>query len=61
MIDSEDLDGMEGMSYLAKVPDGEVITGLTVHNGGLYVVTETNIYKLVDDKRLERVDFTEES
>lgn len=56
MIDAKDLYKIDGMSYLASVPKGEIIKDMVVHDGILFVATDKNIYTLEDNKRLERVE-----
>lgn len=55
MRDAKGLETMDGFKYLASVPDGEEITGMTIHDNTIYVSTNKHIYKLVDDKRLEEL------
>ena len=43
------------MMYLASVPHGEVVVDLIEMNGTLYVATQKNVYRLVDDKRLVNI------
>ena len=47
--------GHNGFEHIASVPKGETITGIVSVNGVVYVSTESHIYKLVDDKRLDEV------
>jgi len=56
MIDAKRLSGLDGMEYVASVPDGEIIIGLQIHEGKLFVATSSNIYLLRDEKRLEIVE-----
>jgi len=54
--DAENLETADGVNYLASVPEGETIRGMVVYNDVIYLHTANHIYRLVDDKRLERVD-----
>lgn len=56
MRDAAGLETMDGMEYLASCPEGEVITGMVVFNDSLYVTTDKHIYKLTDNKILERLE-----
>ena len=52
-VSPETLKFLDNMNYLASVPDGEEIIGITVFQDNLYVATEHHLYKLCDNKRLE--------
>lgn len=56
MRDAKGLEWVDGLNYLASVPKGEIITGMTVFNDCLYVTSDCHLYKLTDDKRLELAD-----
>lgn len=53
MIDAEKLSGISGAKYLASVPNGETILNMTVFKDQLFIATDSNLYVLTDDKRLE--------
>ena len=55
MRDAKELNGIDGMEYLASMPKGEEVVNMVVHNGVLYVSTSKHIYKLKDERRLERI------
>jgi hypothetical protein len=59
MIDTEELKGIDGMSYIASAPNGETITGMAVCGDKLFVSTGSALYVLTDDKRLEKFDIKE--
>ena len=52
MRDAEELKAIDGMTYLASAPDGEIINSMILHNGKIYVSTNKHIYVLENDKRL---------
>ena len=52
MRNAEELQGIEGMEYLASAPAGEEILGIEALNGKIYLVTKRALYLLVADKRL---------
>jgi len=56
MRDAKDLKSMDGVKYVASVPDGEIIISMCVSNGVLFIATSKHIYMMVDNKRLERVE-----
>jgi hypothetical protein len=56
MRDAKGMQTIDGMEYLASIPEGEIIVDMTVHQGTLYVASEKHIYRLVDNKRLERLN-----
>jgi hypothetical protein len=45
-----------GFKHIAKVPEGGFITGLVSHKGKIYISTKTNLYVVIDDSRLEKVE-----
>ncbi len=55
MRDADELTTLSGVSYLASVPEGEVINAMVIHDGKLFVSTDKHVYTLEDGKRLERV------
>lgn len=55
MRNAEGLSTIDGMEYLASVPKGETIVGMTVFDGTIFVATDKHIYTLEDGKRLELV------
>ena len=55
MIDAKKLSGISGAKYLASVPDGETILNMTVFKDQLFIATDSNLYVLTDDKRLEGI------
>ena len=56
MRDAKNLLTMDGMAYVASVPEGEIITGIVTAGNELFVSTNKHIYLLVDRKRLEIVE-----
>ena len=56
MRDAEPLKTMDGMKYIASVPDDEDIVAMVEHEGTLFVASDKHLYILADRKRLERID-----
>ncbi len=59
MRDAKELETMDGMKYLASVPDDEIIKSMQVLSGKIFVATDKRIYTLEDEKRLERLGGSE--
>lgn len=55
MRDANELQNMEGVKYIATVPKGETIKQLIIKDGVLFIATETSLYKLIADVRLDQV------
>lgn len=56
MRSAEALKTMDGMEYIASLPTGEIIIGMSVYNNELFVASEAHVYVLKDKKRLELDD-----
>ncbi len=56
MRDAKGLETIGGMDYLASAPKGETIVDMVIKNKVIYVATDKHIYKLTDDKRLDKLD-----
>ena len=56
MRDANGLESIDGMDYVASVPDGEIITDMVVCDGVIFISTGKHIYCLTDKKHLELVD-----
>lgn len=55
MRDAAELDGINKMTYLASIPKGEIAIGMCVHKDNIYIATDKAVYKLSDDKKLDRI------
>ncbi len=55
MRDANELKGIDGMQYLASAPKGEIFISLVAKDDAIYAATDKHIYKLVGDKRLEKL------
>ena len=55
MRDADEFNNMDGMEYIASIPDGEIVVAMTVCGGNLYVASDKHLYVLADKKRLEQV------
>ena len=56
MRDAKEIETLDGMTYLASAPKGEIIQSMAACDGEIYVCTDKHIYVLKDKKRLERLD-----
>lgn len=55
MRDADELQTLDGMKYLASVPEGEVINSMAEWKGDIFVATNKHVYVLRGEKRLERI------
>jgi len=54
MRTAKGLETIDGMEYIASIPSGETIVGLVVKDGTLYAASDKHLYKMINNKRLEK-------
>jgi len=56
MRDIKELNSIDGLEYLASVPDGEIIKHMASNNGEIFIATDKHIYMLENGKWLKEIN-----